>query len=150
MVYIAYFTELILQICNYAQKRRIWRENCKYAIDENFHCHFCSRRKAAKFCHPEKNRPVDEEWYLRVIQICTFWLERWWRDFDSFSHCEIGWDGWTTWTFFTDCETVSIEWKPGDGVATCLPFLAQLWEVTTDEQWTRSLICKNLWLGYFC
>ena len=55
MVYIAYFTELILQICDYAQKRRIdlciWREN----FDENFHCHFCSRRKAAKFCHPEVN-----------------------------------------------------------------------------------------------
>ena len=32
MVYIAYFTELILQICDYAQKRRIWRENCKYAL----------------------------------------------------------------------------------------------------------------------
>ena len=28
MVYIAYFTELILQICDCAQKRRIWRENC--------------------------------------------------------------------------------------------------------------------------
>ena len=55
MVYIAYFTELILQICDYAQKRRIWRENCKYAFDENFHCHFCSRRKAAKFCHPGIN-----------------------------------------------------------------------------------------------
>ena len=52
MVYIAYFTELILQICDYAQKRRIWRENCKYALHKNFHCHFCSRRKAAKFCHP--------------------------------------------------------------------------------------------------
>ena len=21
-------------------------------LTENFHCHFCSRRKAAKFCHP--------------------------------------------------------------------------------------------------
>ena len=52
MVYIAYFTDLILQICDYAQKRRIWREICKYALDENFHCHTCSRRKAAKFCHP--------------------------------------------------------------------------------------------------
>ena len=30
MVYIAYFTELILQICDYAQKRRIWRENCTW------------------------------------------------------------------------------------------------------------------------
>ena len=52
MVYIAYFTELNLQICDCAQKRHIWRENCKNAFDENFHCHFCSRRKAAKFCHP--------------------------------------------------------------------------------------------------
>ena len=52
MVYIAYFTELILQICVFAQKWRIWRENCKYVLDENFHSHFCPRRKAAKFCHP--------------------------------------------------------------------------------------------------
>ena len=52
MVYIAYFTELNLQICDYAQKRRICRKNCKYALDENFHDHFCPRRKAAKFCHP--------------------------------------------------------------------------------------------------
>ena len=52
MVYIAYFTALNLQICDFAQKRRICRENCKYALDENFHGHFCPRRKAAKFCHP--------------------------------------------------------------------------------------------------
>ena len=32
MVYIAYFTELNLQICEYAQKRSICRENCKYAV----------------------------------------------------------------------------------------------------------------------
>ena len=31
MVYIAYFTELDLQICDYAQKRSICRENSKYA-----------------------------------------------------------------------------------------------------------------------
>ena len=37
---------------NHAQKQRIWRENCKYAFDENFHRHFCSRRKATKFCLP--------------------------------------------------------------------------------------------------
>ena len=24
-----------------------------------------------------------------MIQICTFWLDRWWRDFDSFSHCIV-------------------------------------------------------------
>ena len=53
MVYIAYLTELILQICDYAQKRRILRENCKYALDKNFHCHFCPRQKAAKFRHPD-------------------------------------------------------------------------------------------------
>ena len=52
MVNIAYFTELNLQIWEYAQKRRICREICKYALDENFHGHFCPRRKAAKFCHP--------------------------------------------------------------------------------------------------
>ena len=50
--YIANFTESNLQICGYAQKRRICRENCKYALDENFHGLFCPRRKAAKFCHP--------------------------------------------------------------------------------------------------
>ena len=36
MVYIAYFTKLNLQICDYAQKRRICHENCKYALDEIF------------------------------------------------------------------------------------------------------------------
>ena len=45
-------SQLILQICDYVQKRRIRRENCKYVLDENFHCNFCSRQKAAKFCHP--------------------------------------------------------------------------------------------------
>ena len=52
MVYIAYFTELDLQICNYAQKQRICCENCKYGLDENFHGHFCPQQKAANFCHP--------------------------------------------------------------------------------------------------
>ena len=55
MVYIAYFTELNLQISNYMQERRICCENCKYALDENFHGHFCPQRKAAKFCHPDIN-----------------------------------------------------------------------------------------------
>ena len=36
IVYIAYYTELNLQICDYAQKRRICRKNCKYAFDEIF------------------------------------------------------------------------------------------------------------------
>ena len=64
MVYIAYFTELILQICDYAQKWRIWRKNCKYALDENLHCHFCFRRKAAKFCHP-----VLDLWSLSTSEL---------------------------------------------------------------------------------
>ena len=41
MVFIAYFTELNLHICDYMQKRHICRENCKYALDERFHGHFC-------------------------------------------------------------------------------------------------------------
>ena len=36
MAYIAYYTELNLQIYNDAQKRRICRENRKYALDKNF------------------------------------------------------------------------------------------------------------------
>ena len=34
------------------QKRRICCDNCKYALDERFHGHFCPRRKPAKSCHP--------------------------------------------------------------------------------------------------
>ena len=34
MVYIAYYSDMNLQICNYAQKRRICRENSKYAPDK--------------------------------------------------------------------------------------------------------------------
>ena len=44
MVYSAYFIELNLQICDYAQKRRICRKNCKYAFGENLkleHTLFC-------------------------------------------------------------------------------------------------------------
>ena len=46
-VYIAYYRQLDLQNI-YAQKRRICRENSKYAIDENV----CPRRKDTNFCHP--------------------------------------------------------------------------------------------------
>ena len=51
-VYIAYHSELNLQICIYEQKRRIYRENSKYLLDENSYGHFCPRRMAANFCHP--------------------------------------------------------------------------------------------------
>ena len=36
MVCIAYYTELNVQICNYAQKQRIRRENSKSAHDKSF------------------------------------------------------------------------------------------------------------------
>ena len=53
MVYIAYCTVLNLQICINSLKRRICGENSKYAFDENVYGHFCPRRKAANFCHPD-------------------------------------------------------------------------------------------------
>ena len=68
MVYIAYFTELILQICDYAQKWHIWRENCKYALDENFNCQFCSRPNAAKFCHPDNNQKINSTIVFKIFQ----------------------------------------------------------------------------------
>ena len=39
-VWIAYYTELNLQICNYVQKRPICRENSKYEFDEKILCPF--------------------------------------------------------------------------------------------------------------
>ena len=74
MVYIAYFTELNLQICDYAQKRCICCKNCKYALDENFHGHFCPPRKAAKFCHPGVVRPN----YARIFDksLISSWERR--------------------------------------------------------------------------
>ena len=47
-----YYTELNWKICNYAQKRRICRENSEYAPDKYFWGHFCPGQKAANFCHP--------------------------------------------------------------------------------------------------
>ena len=52
MVYITYYTELNLQIRNYAQKRRICCENSKYALYEFFCGHFCPRRKGCQFLPP--------------------------------------------------------------------------------------------------
>ena len=60
MVFIAYFTELILQICDYAQNDAFEAKIVKKTLDENFHCHFRSRRKAAKFCHPAKYKSSDQ------------------------------------------------------------------------------------------
>ena len=62
MVYIAYFTELNSKIWDYAQKQRICRKNCKYALDERFHGHFCPRRKPAKSCHPATAEKSCYDW----------------------------------------------------------------------------------------
>ena len=63
MVHIAYYTELNLQICNYAQRRRICRENSKYEPD--FCGHFYPYRKATNFCRPdERNWPTSLEYHL--------------------------------------------------------------------------------------
>ena len=48
MVYFANYTELDLQICNYAQKRRICRKISICAADENFYGHFCPPQNAAR------------------------------------------------------------------------------------------------------
>ena len=69
MVYIAYFTELNLQICDYSQKRRICCEIGKYAFDKNFHGHCCPRRKAAKFCHPGT--------LAHQSTVCGMWIGVW-------------------------------------------------------------------------
>ena len=43
-----------VQICKYLQNQRICRQNSKHALDESFYGHFCSRRNAANFSHPEE------------------------------------------------------------------------------------------------
>ena len=68
MVYIACFTELNLQICDYAQKRRIYRENGNYTPDENFCGHFCLRRKASNFCQADRRLPLMN--HLNVVYGC--------------------------------------------------------------------------------
>ena len=68
MVYIAYYTELNSKIWDCAQKRRICRENCKYALDERFHGHFYPRRKPAKSCHPDTNT-VSTKVYFKVAAL---------------------------------------------------------------------------------
>ena len=59
MVGIANYTELNLQICNYAQKRRICHKKRKQAL-EKFLWSFCPRRKAANFCQPDPNDGIHQ------------------------------------------------------------------------------------------
>ena len=72
MAYIACCTELNWQFCNYAAKRRICRENSKYAFDEKVYGHFCPQRKAAIFCHPrqkQNNIPVLVNVFFATFKI---------------------------------------------------------------------------------
>ena len=105
MVYIAYFTELNLQICDYAQKRSICLENCEYALVENFPWPFlpptkgcqvlppCSHCKYTPiYCNEETleiySLQADYNWWQ--MQICLFFhqeepnldSEDYWCDID--------------------------------------------------------------------
>ena len=85
MVCTAYYTELILQICNYMQKWCIVAKK-KQVLDKSFYGYFCPRRKAANFCHPaphmertlgEKN--PDMLWYIQTtVLMCRFrtWFQK--------------------------------------------------------------------------
>ena len=67
MLNIAYYTELNLPFCHYAQKRRICRENSKYALDENLYDHFCPCREAT-LPRTEASKVKDDvsSWKVRV------------------------------------------------------------------------------------
>ena len=71
-VRIAYYTELNVQFCNYAQKRRICRQNSKYASVKNFCGHFCRRREAANYCHPGSNKQKKQtKAYWHRCAVCV-------------------------------------------------------------------------------
>ena len=77
IIYIAEYTELNKN-CNYASKRRFCRENNKYAADENFCGHFCPRRKAANFCHPDYDYDYDYNYdydydFHHDFRVSDFW-----------------------------------------------------------------------------
>ena len=50
--YMVYITELSLQICDYAQKRRICRENFKHALDKKFSWPFLPPTKGCQVLPP--------------------------------------------------------------------------------------------------
>ena len=82
MVCFAYYTELNLQICNYAQKRHIGCENCKYTIDKKFYGYFCDIyaplpmpnrvNKGCKMPHPPFSqwpKITFSYWYLQYLHL---------------------------------------------------------------------------------
>ena len=73
VVGIANYTELNLQICNYAQKQRICHEKSKYALEKSLYDHFCPPRKAANFCDPALvwSKPQTEELEVKIKNFVT-------------------------------------------------------------------------------
>ena len=66
------YTELNLQFCNYAQKRRICRQNSKYAPVKNLCGQFYRRRKAANYCHPGSNKQKKQtKAYWHRCAVCV-------------------------------------------------------------------------------
>ena len=60
------------EFCNYAQKRRICRQNSKYAPVKNLCGHFCRRREAANYCHPGSNKQKKQtKAYWHRCAVCV-------------------------------------------------------------------------------
>ena len=161
MVYIAYFTELNSKIWDYAQKQRICRENCNYALDERFHGHVCSRRKPAKSCHPDVDVDIPQvtsalgrsgRLCMRCWQHAQMggplppyghpWLWWWWWDDvgENAKWCAGCWWLWTT----TRCGWLLTfifghpwSWWRGEGYK----HIALLQVMFDDEKVTRLMIC---------
>ena len=65
--HIAYYTELNLQICNYALKWCICRKNSKCAPDEDFCGHFCHCWKAATLLSNKNYHCAADELSIHVV-----------------------------------------------------------------------------------
>ena len=85
MVHIAYFTELNLQICDYAQKRRFCRKNCKYGLDENFHGHFApdERLSSSAILVDKMDFLTSFSWFLVLFSFVTIKIPRFLSEFLS-------------------------------------------------------------------
>ena len=79
MVYIAYFTELILQICDYAQKGRIWRDYSyciRYSVIKDTLSLYCTKYKlcsAQCTVHNVHWRGLSQRWLLKIYDRLISW-----------------------------------------------------------------------------
>ena len=79
MVYIAFDTELKLQICNYAQKQHICRENSNYAPDENFTAIFAIDEKLPTSVTLASCPTISQEKYnLAMCQLVVLYFGMFW------------------------------------------------------------------------